>query len=77
MCGVLGPSEEINGAVEAVSFDDTLGLLGKVVGEDLNEDRTIPVCSEEMYEVIADFGRGSSQIGRPESAQSTRLWTGR
>ena len=44
--------------MEAVSFDDTLGMLRKVVGEDLNEDRTIPVCSEEMYEVIADFGRG-------------------
>ena len=57
-CGVLGPGEEINGAVEAVSFDDTLGMLGKVVEEDLNEDRTIPVCSEEMYEVIADFGQG-------------------
>ena len=25
--GVLGPEEEINGAVEAVSFDDTLGIL--------------------------------------------------
>ena len=44
--------------MEAVSFDDTLGRLGKVVDEDLNEDRMIPVCSEEMYEVIADFGRG-------------------
>ena len=53
-CGVLGPDEEINEAVEAVSFDDTLGMLGKVVGEDLNEDRTISVCSEEMYEVISD-----------------------
>ena len=48
----------MNGAVEAIFFDDTLGMLGEVVREDLNEDRTIPVCSEEMYEVIADFGRG-------------------
>ena len=61
-CGVLGPDEEINGAVEAVSFDDTLGMLGKVVEEGLNEDRTIPVCSEEMYEVIADFGRGLESV---------------
>ena len=60
-CGVLGLDEEINGAVEAVLFDDTLGMLGKVVEEGLNEDRTIPVCSEEMYDV-----EGSSQIGRPE-----------
>ena len=44
--------------MEAVSFDNTLGMLREVVGEDLNEDRTIPVCSEEMYEVIADFSRG-------------------
>ena len=63
--------------MEAVSFDDTLGMLRKVVGEDLNEDRTIPVCLEEMYEVIADFNGGSSRIGRPELARSTRLWTGR
>jgi hypothetical protein len=56
--GVLGPEEEINGAVEAVSFDDTLGELRKVVEEGLSEDRTIPVGSGQTYEVIADFGRG-------------------
>ena len=37
-CGVLGPGEEIIGAVEAVSFDDTLGELREVVGEDLKDD---------------------------------------
>ena len=57
-CGVLGPGEEINGAVEAVSFDDTLGELREVVGAGLKEDQTIPVCSEKMYEVIADFSKG-------------------
>ena len=57
-CGALGSGEEINGAMEAVSFDDTLGMLKEVVREDLSEDRTIPVYSERMYEVIADFGRG-------------------
>ena len=31
-CGVLAPEEEINGAVEAVSFDNTLGKLQKVFG---------------------------------------------
>ena len=46
-CRVLSPEEEIDGAVEAVSFDNTLGKLRKVVGEGLNEDRTIPVCSEK------------------------------
>ena len=44
--------------MEAVSFDDTLGELRKVFGEGLSEDWTIPVCSEKMYEAIADFGRG-------------------
>ena len=29
-CGVLGPKEEINGVVEVVSFDDTLGKLREV-----------------------------------------------
>ena len=57
-CGVLGPGEEIDRAVEVVSFDDTLGILQEVVGGDLKGDRTIPVCSEEMYEVIANFNRG-------------------
>ena len=76
-CGVLGPDEEINGAVEAVSFDDTLGKLREVVGEGLKEDRTIPVCSEEMYEVIADLSRGLESDWTPESTRSTRLWTGR
>ena len=33
-------------AVEAVSFDDTLGELHKVFGKGLNEDQTIPVCLE-------------------------------
>ena len=46
--GVLGPEEEINGAVEAVSFDNTLGKLREVFGEGLSEDRKIPVCSEKM-----------------------------
>ena len=65
-CRVLGPGEEINGAVEAVYFDDTLGELLEVVGEGLKEDQTIPVCSEEMYEVIADFNKG---LGSDQTAQ--------
>jgi hypothetical protein len=57
-CGTLHANEEISGAVEAVSFDDTVGELRKVFEEGLSEDRTVPVCSERVYEVIADFGRG-------------------
>ena len=76
-CGVLGSEEEINGTVEAVSFDDTLGELRKVFKEDLSGDRTIPVCSKKMYEVIVDFGRRLSWIRRPVWIRSTRLWTGR
>jgi hypothetical protein len=45
-CGVLGLDEEISGAVEAVSFDNTAGELRQVVEEGLGEDRTIPVGSE-------------------------------
>ena len=41
-----------------VSFDDTLGKLQEVVGEGLKENRTIPVGSERMYEVIVDFSKG-------------------
>ena len=43
--------------MEAVYFDDTLGELWKVFEEGLGEERTIPVCSENMYEVIAEFRR--------------------
>jgi hypothetical protein len=57
-CGALGPDEEISGVMEAVSFNDTVGKLRQVVGEGLDEDRTIPVGSEQTYEVIADFVRG-------------------
>jgi hypothetical protein len=57
-CGALGPDEEISGAVEAVSFDDTVEELRRVVEDGLDEDRTIPVGSEQTYEVIADFVRG-------------------
>jgi hypothetical protein len=57
-CGALGPDEEIKGAVEAISFDDTVGELRQVVEEGLDGDRTIPVGSERTYQVIADFVRG-------------------
>ena len=56
-CGVLNPDKEVSSAVEAVSFDDTLGEMGQVIEEGLSEDRVIPVNSVEMYEVIADFGQ--------------------
>jgi hypothetical protein len=57
-CGALGPDEEISGAVEVVSFDDTVGDLRQVVEEGLDDIRTIPVGSEQTYEVIANFVRG-------------------
>ena len=50
-------------------------MLKEVVREDLSENRTIPVCSEEMYEVIADFGRGSSRIGDKVSAHELYFGT--
>ena len=48
----------IGSAVEAVSFCDTLEDLRNVLEEVLSEDRTIPVSSERMYEIIADVGKG-------------------
>ena len=64
-----GPREEINGA----SFDDTLGELREVVGGGLVEDRMIPVCSERMYEVIADFSKGleSDRTARVDTRYKT------
>ena len=49
------PDNEIGNTVEAVSFDNTLGDLRNVLKKGLNADRTIPVSSGKMYEVIADF----------------------
>ena len=68
-CGVLGPEEGVREVVEAVSFDDTLGEIGKVVEGDLSEDRVIPVNSIDMYEVIADFERRirAQQIARVDT----------
>ena len=59
--------------MEAVSFDDTLWKLQKGFGEGLSENRTIPVCSEKMYKVIADFGRGleSDQTARVDTKYKT------
>ena len=68
-CGALSHNEEIREAVEAVSFDDTLGEIGNVVEGGLSEDRVIPVSSIDMYEVIADFERGTRahQIARVDT----------
>ena len=67
--GVLGPDDEIGGAVKAVSFDETLGDLRTVLEEGLNEDRTSSFSSERMYEVITDFKE------RVESDRTARVET--
>ena len=45
--------------MEAVSFNDTLREIGRVVEGGLSEDRVIPVNSIDMYEVISDFEKGT------------------
>ena len=54
-CGALSHDEGIGKAMEAVSFDDTLGEIKRVVARGLNEDQVILVNSIDMHEVIADF----------------------
>ena len=54
--GALGPDDKISGIVKAVSFDDILREIGKVIEEGLSEGQTIPVGSIHEYEVIAEFG---------------------
>ena len=72
-CGALSHDEEIGEAVEAVSFDDTLGEIGEVVKGGLSEDQVIPVNSIDMYEVIADFERGTRahRIARVDTKYKT------
>ena len=66
--------EEISGAVEKVSFEDTLGELRKVFKEALSEGRTVPVSSVEIYKVIADFGKrvGSNWMARVDTKYKSR-----
>ena len=54
-CRALSHHEGIGEAMEAVSFDDTLGEIKRVVARGLNEDQVILVNSIDMHEVIADF----------------------
>ena len=53
----MGPDNRIGGIVEAISFNDTLGEIGRVIEEGLSEDQVVLVSSIELYEVIADFRR--------------------
>ena len=59
--------------MEAVSFDDTVGEIETVVEGGLREDRVIPVSSIDMYEVIADFEKGTlaHQIARVDTKYKT------
>ena len=56
-CNLLGEDDTISGAMEAVSFDDTLGEMESIVASGLNEDKVIPVNSVDMYTAIEKLGR--------------------
>ena len=57
-CRAIGPANKINNAVEeAVSFDDSLGEIKRMVTGGLIEDRMIPVHLIDMYEDITEFGQ--------------------
>ena len=56
-CCALDSDDEISSAVEAVSFDDTLGEIRRVADEGLSGHRVILVGTVEIYEVIAAFRR--------------------
>jgi hypothetical protein len=66
-CGVLGPDEEISGAVEVVSFDDSVGEPRQVVQEGLGEDRCRDIPRVR-------FERGRDR-GGPEP-RSSESWGG-
>ena len=72
----LEHDERIGEAMEAVSFDDTLGEIRRVVEGGLSEERVIPVNSVDMYEVIADFERESRahRIARVDTKYKAVDW---
>ena len=43
--------------MEAVSFDDALGEMERIVTSGLNEDKVILVNSVDMYTTIKELGR--------------------
>ena len=62
-CGAMGTDDKISGAIESVSFDDTLREIERVIIGDLTDDLTSMVNSINMYEEIMEFEQmiGSGQ----------------
>ena len=75
-CGALSHDKSIGEAVEAISFDDILGEIERVVKGGLSENRVISVKSVDMYEVIADFERESRahRIARVDTKYKAVDW---
>ena len=71
--GALSHDEGIGEAVEAVSFDDTLREIRRIVEGGLNKDQAILINSIDMYEVIADIERKTRahRIARVETKYKT------
>ena len=75
-CGAMGTDDKISGAIESVSFDDTLREIERVIIGDLTDDLTSMVNSINMYEEIMEFEQmiGSGQTTPIDTKYKTVDW---
>ena len=61
----LDPDDLMSGAVGAVSFDDTIGEIKRVVEEDLSEDPTVQSKCMKCYECFPPMGEADKSCRVP------------
>ena len=56
--GIMSEEEAINGYMEMISFDDTLGEMEKVIKSKLQVNKMIPINSAALYTAIDEYEQG-------------------
>ena len=56
--GIMSEEEAINGYIEMISFDDTLGEMEKVIKSKLQVNKMIPINFVALYTVINYYEQG-------------------
>ena len=56
--GIMSEEEAINGYMEVISFDDTLGEMEEVIKSKLQVNKMIPINSVALYTAIDEYEQG-------------------
>ena len=56
--GIMSEEEAINGYMEVISFDDTLGKMEEVIKLKLQVNKMIPINSVALYTAIDEYEQG-------------------